>query len=79
MGTGTKLAMGVGASAGLAGMMPFLIPIILIICCCSFSMIFPVSFSSSVLFGDVRGSKSFQKAKEHFEEKSKPNRLNQIY
>jgi hypothetical protein len=52
-------------------MIPFIIIGILLLCCCTFSCIFPASVSSSVLFGDLRSSKTFQQAKEHFNEKKK--------
>jgi hypothetical protein len=79
MGFGKKLGIGVGATAGIGAMMPILLPILILVCCCSSSISLPSCISSSVLFGDLRSSKSFQKAKEHFNEKKKPMILNQKY
>jgi hypothetical protein len=81
MVSGTNLALGVGAGAGLMAMLPVLMPLLIILCCCCSSSSFPVSISSSVLFGDLRSSGSYQKAKEHFDtkEKMRPNIINQKY
>lgn len=61
-------------------MLPFIIiGIVLVLSCCS--MCLPSCISSSVLFGDLRSSKAFQKAKEHFDtnKQMKPAIINQRY
>ena len=52
-------------------MIPFIIIGILVVVCCLCSICLPSCISSSVLFGDLRDSASFKKAKEHFNQNKK--------
>ena len=76
MGSGTKLAVGVGTAGGIMAMMPILLPILILLSCCCSSSSTVSGIFSSISFDDLRNSGKYKKAKEHFEEKKI---LNQQY
>ncbi len=50
-------------------MIPLLIIGLVLLCICSCGMSLPLGISSSVLFGDLRGSGTYREAQEHFNQK----------